>query len=367
MKQSLPAQSITLIRSIPLTLQLRLALWTSGLFVVLCLILVTFINVATNLLQPHQLLNISTVGFFFVTISGGFGAYWIAGISLRPVKKMSHAATLISASTLSRRLALTGPHDELHALAAAFDDMLDRLEQAFEQQSRFVADAAHELRTPLATLRTNLEVTRRNAHATLHDYQDLFVIVERAVIRLEHLVAALLVLATEKQAVRLEAVSPLPLLEEVLSDLQPTASAYDVTLHLEAETTASLYGDEHLLTLVFRNLIENGIRYNRQGGSVTITVTNNSNHFNVCITDTGVGIAQEEQAHVFERFYRVDHSRSRHRGGAGLGLSIVQHLLSLHNGSISLVGSSPAGSSFLVQLPTYSDAPCIDADSIKGG
>ncbi len=356
MKQNLPKHNIT--HAIPLTLQLRLALWTSGLFVVLCLILVTFINVATILLQPHQLLTISTVGFFFVTIGGGFGAYWIAGISLRPVKKMSEAATLISASTLSTRLSFPGPQDELHTLAASFDAMLDRLEQAFEQQSRFVADAAHELRTPLATLRTNLEVTRRNAHVTLSDYQSLFVIVERAVIRLEHLVAALLVLATEKQAIKLEAISPLPLLEEVLSDLQPTASAHQVTLHLEAYAISSLYGDEHLLTLVFRNLIENGIRYNHPGGTVTITVNDASTGVHICIADTGTGIAREDQPHIFERFYRVDRSRSRHKGGAGLGLSIVQHLLSLHNGSISLKESSPAGSSFLVQLPTYAGVLC---------
>lgn len=365
MKQNVAQYSPTWLHFIPLTLQLRMALWTSGLFVVLCLILVTFINVATILLKPHQLLTISIIGFLFVTIGGGFGAYWIAGISLRPVKKMSHAATLISASTLSTRLSLPGPQDELHTLAATFDAMLDRLEQAFEQQSRFVADAAHELRTPLATLRTNLEVTRRNPHATLSDYQQMFVIVERAVIRLEHLVAALLVLATEKQAIKLKAVSPLPLLEEVITDLQPTASAHQVTLYLEACTTISLCGDEHLLTLVFRNLIENGIRYNRPGGTVTITITNASKSVHICVADTGVGIAQEDQPHIFERFYRVDRSRSRHRGGAGLGLSIVQHLLSLHNGSVSLEESSSAGSRFLVQLPTSSAALFTDTNSIK--
>ncbi len=193
----------------------------------------------------------------------------------------------------------------------------------------------------------------------------MFVIVERAVIRLEHLVAALLVLATEKQAIKLKAVSPLPLLEEVITDLQPTASAHQVTLYLEACTTISLCGDEHLLTLVFRNLIENGIRYNRPGGTVTITIADASTGVHVCVADTGVGIAQEDQPHIFERFYRVDRSRSRHRGGAGLGLSIVQHLLSLHNGSVSLEESSSAGSRFLVQLPTSSAALFTDTNSIK--
>jgi signal transduction histidine kinase len=264
---------------------------------------------------------------------------------------MSDAAAHISASTLSTRLALSGPQDELRSLAAAFNSMLDRLEQAFEQQSRFVADAAHELRTPLATLRTNLEVIGRNTHATITDYQKLFTIVERAVVRLEDLVAALLVLTTEKQATNLETVSLLPLLEEVISDLQLTALAHEVRLCLEAHTSTSLYGDAHLLALIFRNLIENGIRYNRQGGTVTIIVTDMPTGVDIRVTDTGIGIPQAEQLHIFERFYRVDRSRSRHRGGAGLGLSIAQHLLSLHNGSIALEASSSAGSSFLVQLP----------------
>jgi signal transduction histidine kinase len=189
----------------------------------------------------------------------------------------------------------------------------------------------------------------------------MFVIVERAVIRLEHLVAALLVLATEKQAIKMKVVSPLPLLEEIISDLQPTASAHQVTLHLEARTTTLLCGDEHLLALVFRNLVENGIRYNRPGGTVTITIADASSSVHICVADTGVGIVQEDQSHIFERFYRVDRSRSRHNGGAGLGLSIVQHLLSLHSGSVSLEESSPAGSCFLVQLPAYPDA-----DAIKG-
>jgi len=332
-------------------LRLRLAFWTSGLFVVLCLGLITFMNLAQSVTGSHQLLLISLISFLFVTVSGGIGAYWISGIALRPVKEMSGAATLIHATTLSTRLDVAGPQDELKELAEAFDAMLDRLEKAFEQQSRFVADAAHELCTPLATLRINLDVMRRNPRTTLDDYLKLFATVERAVIRLEHLVAALLLLATEEQAIVQEDVLLVPLLEEVLSALQPTAESHQITLHLEAEMTASLSGDSHLLAQVFRNLVENGIRYNVAGGSVTMTLNETPVSVTIGVIDTGIGIAPEEQEHIFERFYRVDHSRTRHRGGAGLGLSIVQHLLSLHNGSIFLANSSPAGSTFLVHLP----------------
>jgi len=302
-------------------------------------------------------LLISLLGFFFVTISGGGGAYWIAGVVLRPVKEMSKAATRITATTLSTRLRFVGAQDELKEFADAFDTMLDRMEQAFEQQSRFVADAAHELRTPLATLWANLDVTRRNTRATFDDYQKLFAVVERAVIRLEHLVAALLMLATEEQAIVREEVILVPLLEEVLEGLQPMAQSRHITLHLEAHTMASLSGDGHLLTQAFRNVVENGIRYNSPGGKSDGHIDDTPVRVAVRVTDTGMGIAQEERDHIFERFYRVE--RSRHRGGAGLGLSLVQHLLSLHNGSLSLENSSPMGSTFLVQLPHEPTVPQI--------
>lgn len=342
-----------LFKHVQFTLQLRLALWTSGMFVVLCLGLLIFINLVTALNKSHQLFNVSVIGFMLVTMSGGFGAYWIAGLALRPVKNMSKAASQIDSDTLSTRLAVDGAQDELKNLAHTFNAMLDRLEQAFELQSRFVADAAHELRTPLASLRTNLEVTRRNPQTTLQDYQQLFLTVERAVTRLESLVAALLVLATEKQALIVQEVAVLPLIEEVLSSLQPVFEKHEVTLCFKAQTHASLYGDEHLLALVFRNLIENAIRYNHVDGSVALCIEEAAGNVLIRVSDTGIGIIPEEQAHIFERFYRVDHSRSRQHGGAGLGLSIVHHILSLHTGSIMLEKSSPTGSTFLVTLPMY--------------
>lgn len=332
------------------TLRLRLALWTSGLFVVLCLGLVTFINLVTALTRSHQLLTISFLGFLIVTISGGFGAYWIAGSALRPVRKMSEAATRISATNLSTRLDFNGPNDELKELADAFNAMLNRLERAFEQQNRFVADVAHELRTPLATLQTNLDIAARNLNATHNDYCNLLATIRRAVTRLEHLVVALLTLATAEQTLMQEEVVLEPLLEEVVANLQPDAESRNVTLHLVSQTEVAVRGDPHLLAQVFRNLIENGIRYNHQGGNVTISIDETLEGFAIRVKDTGIGIAKEEQEHIFERFYRVDRSRSRHRGGAGLGLSIVQHLLLLHNGRVTLEHSSPDGSTFVVEL-----------------
>ncbi len=337
------------------TLRLRLALWTGGLFVILCIGLVTFINLVTALTNSHQLFTVSSIGFFLVTLIGGFGAYWIAGSALRPVSKMSEAATHISATSLSTRLNLDGPDDELKELADAFDAMLNRLERAFEQQNRFVADVAHELRTPLATVQTNLDIAARNPHPTHDDYHMLLATVRRAVTRLEHLVVALLTLATPEQTLVHAEVVLEPLLEEVLANLSWQAESKSVRLQFISRTETSIYGDSHLLAQVFHNLVENGIRYNRPEGSVTLSVDALPGTVAIRVRDTGTGIAREEQENIFQRFYRVDRSRSRHRGGAGLGLSIVQHLIELHNGQVTLEQSGPDGSTFLVTLPV---SPC---------
>ncbi|HEY6407390.1 MAG TPA: HAMP domain-containing protein, partial [Ktedonobacteraceae bacterium] len=258
-----------------LSLRLRLALWSGGLVLVLSFGLLLFINSVafssfnriirdrtpppvtiqrrtqpgcfsiipfvclsarpTNPLELaliFELRNISLIGLGLVAVLGGAGAYWFAGIALRPVRRVSTAARQISANTLDTRLALEGPKDEIKELADTFDAMLERLEGTFELQNRFVADVAHELRTPLASLRTNLEVVTADKDATLADYRAMTATQERALTRLERLVADMLILATSEQPLVRSEVALAPLLEEVLSDLQQQADAQQVTLRL---------------------------------------------------------------------------------------------------------------------------------------
>jgi Signal transduction histidine kinase len=391
-----------------LTLQLRLAIWTGGLIVICSLSLVLFINVIASIVlsnrapgnlpsidpaatdmapltaipsspapmpkaslspPPHAtpaatrpadttlqaLLRdvriISLVGLIFIACLGSASAYLLAGMALRPLHQINQTVKQISAGTLDRRLRLDGPHDELYELAGAFNAMLDRLKQGFEQQGRFIADAAHELRTPLAALRTSVEVVQSNSQATVDEYRAMTATLERALIRLERLVGNLLILASSDERITGDTVELGPLVEEVLFDLQPLADAQDVTVRLlgEAETTAQ--GDATLLSHVFRNLIENAIHYNRPGGEVIVTLQQDEGWAVVEVADTGIGIATEEQTHLFERFYRVDRSRSRHLGGAGLGLSIVAHLVQKHGGHIQVSSTLGVGSRFTVRLP----------------
>jgi signal transduction histidine kinase len=360
-----------------LPLRLRLALWSAGLVLVLSFGLLLFINSAAianfprvirgnqvridrNTRRPSnplelalflELRNISLTGLALVAGLGGVGAYWLAGMALRPVRKVSDAARRISANTLDTRLAVGGPKDEVKELADTFDAMLERLERTFEAQGCFVADVAHELRTPLASLRTNLEVVATDSNATLEDYQAMAATQERALTRLERLVADLLILATSEQPLARGEVTLGTLLEEVILDLKPVAEAQRVICRLNNEVDVVVHGDSSLLTHVFSNLVENGIYYNHPGGEVAVTLDQKDNWAVVTVADTGIGIEAEQRPHIFERFYRADCSHTRHKRGAGLGLSIVSAIVQQHGGKVQLESTPGKGSTFTVLLP----------------
>jgi len=298
-----------------------------------------------------ELQSVSLIGLGIVTVLGGAGAYLAAGFALRPVQRVSKAAERISANTLHTRLAVDGPKDEIRELAEAFDTMLGRLERTFDLQGRFVADVAHELRTPLASLRTNLEIVSDDEQATLDDYRIMVATQERALVRLERLVADLLILATGEKPLSQQEVTLGALIEEVYSDLKHAADMKGVSFYLSDESEVVVHGDGSLLARTFSNLIENAIHYNRPGGTIAVTLHRKDSWAVITIADTGVGIAQENLPHVFDRFYRVDSSRARHKGGAGLGLSIVATIVQRHGGHVQVESISNAGTIFTILLP----------------
>ena len=389
-------------RLIPL--RLRLAFWSAGLVFFLSIALLIFVNVQTLAAFPgvikkpliecsknsqctskagtveinlpslssakseqgnksvpivqtltHALRNelgmISLIGLGLVALLGGAGAYLLSGFALRPLRQMSETARRVHSDTLHTRLAWQGPSDEVRELADTFDAMLERLEQTFEAQKRFVADVSHELRTPLASLRTNLEVVATDNAATVDDYREMMAVQERALSRLERLMSDLLLLATSEQPITCEQVALAPLIEEVMSDLQDAAHAQQIELRLHSEADGVVAGDSLLLARVFSNLVENAICYNRQGGQVIVTLVQEGHQAVVSVADTGIGIPSDQQAHIFDRFYRVDSSRTRHKGGAGLGLSLVRAIVQQHGGQVQVESTSGCGSVFTVRLP----------------
>jgi signal transduction histidine kinase len=250
------------------------------------------------------------------------------------------------------RLSVDGPNDELRTLASAFNGMLDRLEQAFTQQSQFVADAAHELRTPLATLRTTLDVYGAQENIPPEDYEAYIKTSRRQLARLERLAADLLFLAQGGQEQTCEEIVLGPLLDELVDQFQELAKQQRVhLLPAMGETGAVVVADSQHLTRVFNNLIENGLLYNRSGGLLEINIVVREAWAVTTITDTGIGIAEADLPHIFDRFYRAERSRSRHQGGAGLGLALVADLLHRNGGRIEVTSRPGIGSAFIVYLP----------------
>ena len=383
--------------SIPITLRWRLTLWTAGLVLFLGLGLTVFTNVITSIriprvltvdLVPTQLplsgqitpdyssqdpaadstgdpLNveqfqelairevrlITIVEIIIFSIIGAIGAFWISRQALHPLLHLNHLISEIQPESLDQRLSLKRAEDEIKQLADAFDDMLDRLEQAFEQQGQFVADAAHELRTPLANMRTNLEVIQGDPNATRSDYKNLSQTFNRSLARLEGLVEDLLLLAKGEQAIRKEPVSLEDLLNKVIQETDPLSQKHQVEIKLATTGNHIIAVDGPLLSIAFRNLIVNGIQYNHPGGAVTINVQVEKSATVVSIADTGMGIPESDLPHIFERFYRVDKSRAQNLGGAGLGLSIAAHIVELHGGSIEVESEPGVGSCFIMRLP----------------
>lgn len=294
---------------------------------------------------------ISFVGLGLILIFGGVTVYYLTGQPLMPIRLFSQTVKHISVQSLDTRLEMDGPKDEIRELAASFNTMLDKLEKAFTQQSEFVANAAHELRTPLSTLRTNLEVVLADPTASVKEYKDMGYRLETALTRLETLVADLLLLASgEKEGVKKPIILG-PLLEQIVDELTPLATERQVSLHLKGDGAIEVWGNPLLMSRAIYNLVNNGIHYNYAHGQVEICLAQQSDTVIIEVVDTGIGIPADEQSLIFDRFYRVDRSRTRNQGGTGLGLAIVAHIVELHHGYITVDSKLKAGSTFTITLP----------------
>lgn len=288
----------------------------------------------------------------------GFGGYFLARKSLAPVIEMSRQAEQISAKNLNERLTVKNERDELGKLAGVFNALLSRLEDSFEQQRRFMADASHELRTPLAIVRGESEVALAKDNRPTEDYQASLAIVHDESKRLTKIVEDLFTLA-RADAGQLQASFAPVYLDEIVGDcvrsISVLAQKKEVSLNFSGDAEMPMNGDESLLRRLFLNLLDNAIKYNRDGGTVSVVCRKNAEHFLVEIIDSGRGIPPTEKAHIFDRFYRVDKARSRveetETSGAGLGLSIARWITEIHHGKIKLVSSDTTGSVFAIEFP----------------
>jgi heavy metal sensor kinase len=280
------------------------------------------------------------------------GTGWLARKSLMPIEVLSTTTEQISASSMAKRLILDGSYDELRRLAGTFNAMMDRLQRVFEGQRRFVADAAHEIQTPLTVIKGNLELALQQDRSAL-EYREALISNLEEVDRLTALSRSLLTLAQfagDQPPVRLSPLALLPVLQDVISDFSILAKDRDIELLLQARPVPLVWGDTDRLKQLFINLIDNALRYTPNAGSITVGLEGAGDRVFITVRDTGPGIGSEHLPHLFERFYRADSARSRDLGGTGLGLAIVKEIAAAHGGSVSAHSEVGKGSAFTVSL-----------------
>lgn len=320
----------------------------------------TYIVVAGMSLEPtdEELEAFREILVYVVPIAlllAGLGGWFLAYRSLAPVVAMADRARQIGFEDLSGRLPVANPRDELGRLAQTFNDLLGRLDTALTHQRQFMADASHELRTPVTISRTAASVALQLPHRDEREYRETLTIVEQQAVRLSRLVDDMFTLAWADAGdypVRREPMYLDEVIHEVVSAARVMASTKNVTIECETIEPATLTGDEELIRRLVANLLDNAIRHTPVGTVVRIRLQRVSDKYEISVTDRGPGIPVDSQARIFERFYRVDVSRSRQAstGGAGLGLALARWIAQVHDGDLSLTRSSEAGSTFTALL-----------------
>lgn len=291
-----------------------------------------------------------------IILTGSLLTYFIAGRALKQLHEFGDTVEQIQVQNLSEPMDGENLPKELRRLSRSFNKMLVRLEESFDGQKQFSANAAHELRTPLAVMQTKIEVFRKEKEHSGEEYEQVLDMLEVQTERLTHIVEELLELSRLQSARRTDRIVPAELVEEVLMDLSDVAEKKEITLQFtgaagHGSEATEFPGNEVLIYRAVFNLVENAVKYNRQGGQVLVSVEEDADNVVLTVADTGPGIPEEYQEQIFEPFFRVDKSRSREMGGAGIGLAMVKKIAELHGGSVYVKESTEAGSRIVMELP----------------
>ena len=285
-----------------------------------------------------------------LALLGGVATYFISGHALRPIRELSDKIEKVQAQNLADSRIEENQVKELNQLSVSYNRMLERLSAAFEIQRQFTANAAHELRTPLALMQVQLDLYHSNSHPDNDaDTVQMIKMVTEQNDRLNKMVKTLLDMSELQTVGRDDEIILDALVDEVLEDLEPLAEGKNIRLIGKCKDITMVGSDILIYRLVY-NLVENAIKYNHSGGQVTVTADRKEKHVYLSVEDTGAGIPEELKERVFEPFFRVDKSRSRELGGVGLGLALVREIVRVHDGSITVKSNPSGGTIFEVVL-----------------
>ena len=284
-----------------------------------------------------------------VMVLGGVLAYFVSGHALKPLRSFAAQVEKVEPNNLTDMKITEEVLPEFRQFSRSFNQMLDRLDEGFTAQRQFTGNAAHELRTPLALMQARIELFADEHPAMLPETAEFLSLLREQTERLTQMTKTLLEMSALQSVPRNDRIQLAPMMEEILTDLAPLAEKNGITLACDGD--GAMTGRDGLIYRLLFNLTENAIKYNRPGGTVRLTVQEEAARLVIRVSDTGCGIPEPYRESIFQPFFRVDKSRSREYGGAGLGLSLVWAIAELHGGSVCVEDSSEAGTTIAVQLP----------------
>ena len=295
---------------------------------------------------------LSITTFILVVIIGGMCTYFVVNNALIPIVELNKNIKKINEDNLNSNLSIKGANDEIKELTISFNKMIAKLENAFASQKRFNSSVAHELKTPLAVIKTNIDVLKSSNCKSLEEYDKTLAVVEKSILKMNLIIETLLDIIRQENAPLNEIVSIDEILEDIVDDLSIIANKKNIKLKLNSYNIKNkIKGNEIMLYRAFYNVIENSIKYNKINGSIDILCYQDLNTIEVKVIDTGSGIKEEDYDEIFKPFYRCEGINSYSKNGVGLGLSLTQSVIKLHGGEIKVKSKLNEGTEFTFILP----------------
>lgn len=288
------------------------------------------------------------ITFIIALISSSF-IYLIVGFSLKPLNQLGDQVEEIEAKNINQRVFVDSDAKEIVVLVTSFNNMLKRLEEAFNAHKQFSSNAAHELRTPLAIVKTQLEVLHKDKNPTIEDYAYVIEKIESQVDRFSNVINVLLEMTQTQTALKNDYISLSEIVEEITCDLSELALKNNVEI-ITLPGDATIMGNDILIYRAIYNLVENAIKYNKKNGKVVIEIKQCKSLAKIIVSDTGMGISKDDYNNIFNPFFRTNKSLNSNIYGAGLGLSLVQEIAKKHNGNVKIIKSSPSGTDIELTL-----------------